>query len=303
MFDPVYVRQADLLVRCLPEIGGQSGFALKGGTAINLFVRPMPRLSVDIDLAYLPLSGRKEALAEISRALEFIARTVTRRITGAHVQIGRTKGIAAKLVISRGDAQVKVEPNQVLRGSVYPPEPRDLCAEAQSLFEQFISVQTLSLGDLYGGKICAALDRQHPRDLYDVWLLLENEGFTPEIRRAFVVYLACHDRPMHELLDPQFKDLAPVYAAQFAGMAREEVSVEVLCQTRERLLTLIRHGLDDAEKRFLLSMKQGEPDWAALPIAHLRELPALQWKLRNIQSMEKRKQAASLEKLRRALAM
>ena len=187
MFDPVYVRQAELLVRCLPEINKQSVFALKGGTAINLFVRPMPRLSVDVDLTYLPLSGRDEALADISRALDAIEKDVMRRVTGAHVQVSRTKGVATKLVISLGDAQVKVEPNQVLRGSVYPPETRDLCAEAQALFEQFVSVRALSLADLYGGKICAALDRQHPRDLYDVRLLLENEGFTPEIRRAFVV--------------------------------------------------------------------------------------------------------------------
>jgi len=274
VFDPVYVRQAELLVRCLPEIGKQSVFALKGGTAINLFVRPIPRLSVDVDLAYLPLSGRDEAMANISRALDAIASDVTRRVTGAHVQVSRTKRIATKLVISLGDARIKVEPNQVLRGSVYPPETRDLCAEAQALFEQFVSARTLSLADLYGGKICAALDRQHPRDLYDVRLLLANEGFTPEIRRAFVVYLASHDRPMHELLDPQFKDIAAVYATQFAGMAREDVPISVLCQTRERIVDLVRQGLDQDEKRFLLSMKRGEPDWDVLRIVHLKELPA-----------------------------
>jgi len=299
VFDAIYVRQAELVVRCLPEIGKQSVFALKGGTAINLFVRPMPRLSVDVDLTYLPLSGRDEALADISRALDAIEKDVIRRVTGAHVQVSRTKGAATKLVISLGDAQIKVEPNQVLRGSVYPPETRDLCAEAQARFEQFVSAQTLSLADLYGGKICAALDRQHPRDLYDVRLLLENEGFTPEIRRAFVVYLASHDRPMHELLDPQFKDIAAVYATQFAGMAREEVPVAVLCQTRERLADLIRHELDKDEKRFLLSMKQGDPDWDILRITHLKELPALQWKLKNIRRMEKCKQADALEKLQR----
>ena len=301
MFDDVYVRQAELMVRCLPEIGKQSIFALKGGTAINLFVRPMPRLSVDIDLTYLPLSGRDEALSDISRALDAIGRDVILRVTGVHVQVSRTNGAATKLVISLRDAQIKVEPNQVLRGSVYPPETRDLCAEAQALFEQFVSVRTLSLADLYGGKICAALDRQHPRDLYDVWLLLENEGLTPEIRRAFVVYLASHDRPMHELLDPQFKDIASVYATQFAGMVRKEIPVAFLCQARERLVNLIRQELDKDEKRFLLSMKQGEPEWDILGIKHLKELPALQWKLQNIRRMEKRKQADALGKLQRVL--
>jgi len=295
------VRQAELLVRCLPEIGKQAVFALKGGTAINLFVRPTPRLSVDIDLTYLPLSGRNEAMADITQALDTIASDVTRRVTGAHVGISKAQGVITKLMVSLGDAQIKVEPNPVLRGSVYPPENRDLCVEAQILFEQFVSARTLSLADLYGGKICAALDRQHPRDLYDVRLLLENEGFTPEIRRAFVVYLASHSRPMHELLDPQFKDIADVYITQFAGMAREEFPVEVLCQTRKRLLVLVHQELDEDEKRFLLSMKQGEPDWDALGIEHLKELPALQWKLKNIRRMNKRKHTVALENLQRAL--
>ena len=91
MFDPIYVRQAQLLVRCLPEIEKQTCFAIKGGTAINLFFRSMPRLSVDIDLTYLPLSGRAAALADITRALEAIAKDVTHRIGGARVQIARSR--------------------------------------------------------------------------------------------------------------------------------------------------------------------------------------------------------------------
>jgi predicted nucleotidyltransferase component of viral defense system len=303
VFDPVYVRQARLLLRCLPEIGKQTCFALKGGTAINLFLRSMPRLSVDIDLTYLPLSGRATALADITRALEAIAQDVTRRIRGARVHIARSGGAATRLVVALDDVQIKVEPNQVLRGSVYPPETRDLCREAQTLFELLVSAQTLSLADLYGGKLCAALDRQHPRDLYDVHLLLANEGLTPQIRRAFVVYLASHDRPMHELLAPQFKDIAKVYAAEFAGMARDEVPVEALCETRKQLVALIRAGLDADEKRFLVSVKRGEPEWDALGIAHLQELPALQWKLQNIRRMEEGKRKAALDKLRKALSV
>ena len=302
MFDPVYVRQAKLLLRCLPVIGKQSNFALKGGTAINLFLRPMSRLSVDIDLTYLPLTGRDEALADIARALETIAKDVTQQIAGARVQISRARGVVVKLVVSLDGVQIKIEPNHVLRGSVYPAETRDLCAEAQTLFEMFVSARTLSLADIYGGKLCAALDRQHPRDLYDVRLLLANEGLTPPVRRAFVVYLASHDRPMHELLDPKFKDITKTYADEFAGMAREDVSVETLCATREQLVAQIRDDLDADEKRFLLSIKCGEPEWDALGIPHLRELPALQWKLQNIRRMENGKRKSAMEKLRRHLA-
>jgi len=302
MFDPLYLRQAKLLLRCLPEIKKHACFALKGGTAINLFFRPMPRLSVDIDLTYLPLSNREAALTDMGRTLDAIRQDVLKHIAGARVQHTRSAASAGKLVVSLDDVHIKIEPNQVLRGSVYPPETRDLCAEAQSLFELFVSVQTLSLADVYGGKICAALDRQHPRDLFDVRLLLANEGLTPQVRRAFVVYLASHDRPMHELLTPQFKDIAKTYADEFAGMAREEVPLEDLCETREQLVRQIRHDLDADEKRFLLSVKRGEPDWDALGIPHLRDLPALQWKLQNIRRMDDAKRHLALAKLEDALS-
>jgi predicted nucleotidyltransferase component of viral defense system len=263
----------------------------------------MPRLSVDIDLTYLPLSGRDEALSGITRAMEAIAKDVTNRIAGARVQVNRSRGVATKLVVSLDGVQIKVEPNQVLRGSVYPPEKRDLSNEAQAFFNLFVSVQALSLADIYGGKLCAALDRQHPRDLYDVHLLLANEGLTPQVRRAFVVYLASHDRPMHELLDPKLKDITQVYADEFSGMTHDEVSVQALCETRERLVVLIHAELDSDEKRFLLSLKRGEPEWDALGITHLQKLPALQWKLQNIRRMEEGKREMALEKLQKSLGM
>jgi predicted nucleotidyltransferase component of viral defense system len=303
MYDPVYVRQARLLVQCLPEVGRQACFALKGGTAINFFFRPMPRLSVDIDLAYLPLGGRDEALSGIARAMEAMAADMMSRSHAVRVQVVRARGTVTRLLVMADDVQIKVEPNHVLRGSVYPPETHDLCDEAQAFFEQFVSVPTLGLADLYGGKICASLDRQHPRDLYDVRLLLDNEGVTDQVRRAFVVYLASHDRPMSELLDPKFKELGQVHASEFAGMARDEVPVTLLSETRARLVRQICEGLDADEKRFLLSMKGGEPDWEALSIPHLRELPALQWKLENVRRMDAGKRGKALEKLRRALGM
>lgn len=108
---------------------------------------------------------------------------------------------------------------------------------------------------------------------------------------------------MHELLDPQFKDITKTYADEFAGMAREEIPVDALCKTREQLVAQIRNDLDADEKRFLLSMKRGEPEWDALGISHLRELPALQWKLQNIRRMEEGKRNTALEKLQKTLGM
>lgn len=76
----IYRAQVDLLIRCLPAVAKVRTFALKGGTAINLFRHDMPRLSVDIDLTYLPVSNRNTALAEIRAGLGAIEVAVQRTI-------------------------------------------------------------------------------------------------------------------------------------------------------------------------------------------------------------------------------
>ncbi len=303
MFDAPYVRQAELMLRCLPEVGRQTCFAVKGGTAINVFLRSMPRLSVDIDLTYLPLSARDEALRGIRAALREIGEDIERHVPDTRTALRHAQGTVSAVNVSAGEAQIKIEANLVLRGTVRAPVQRDLCEAAVDRFEMFVSAQCLSLEDLYGGKICAALDRQHPRDLYDVHVLLENEGLTAGIRRAFVVYLAGHSRPMHELLDPHHKDLRRVYDDQFIGMVEEDVPLEALYEARERLVSMLRLGLEENERRFLLSLKRGEPDWNALDIDHLEDLPALQWKLLNIRRMDEGKRSAALAKLEHVLQL
>ena len=184
MFEPQYARQAELMLRCLPEVAKHPCFAVKGGTAINLFVHSLPRLSVDIDLTYLPLSGRDEALQEIGTTMRAIAEGIERNVPDTHITLRRAQGTISGLNVAAPDAQIKIEANLVLRGTVHPPVQRDLCQAAVDQFEMFVSVQSLSLEDLYGGKVCAALDRQHPRDFYDVYVLLKNEGLTSPISAA-----------------------------------------------------------------------------------------------------------------------
>ena len=188
MFDPRYEAQVRLLLRCIPEISRRPCFALKGGTAINLFVKDLPRISVDIDLTCLPPQPRREALQEIHDTLVSIKDEIQHRVRGSEVREGRTEDFVVKLFVSTHDAVVKIEPNLILRGSDYAPQDLDLCPTAQEHFQAFASAQTLSRPDLYGGKLCATLDRQHPRDLFDVKLLLDDTGITSEIRRALVVY-------------------------------------------------------------------------------------------------------------------
>jgi len=300
VFDPRFESQVRLLLRCLPEISRHTCFALKGGTAINLFFRDLPRISVDIDLAFLPLKPRDEALDEIDTELRSLAREIGERVAGATVRETSSNRQLIRLVVSTSDAVVKIEPNRVFRGSVYAPEERDLSPATQRRFEAFVRVQSLSAADLYGSKLCAALDRQHPRDLFDVKLLLDNEGITQETRRAFVVYLAGCNRPMNELLSPRIKDIKDVYGEQFVGLSQIDVMLDDLREVQRGLAGVLMRALNDDEKAFLLSMKHGTPEWNRLGIEHL---PALQWKLLNIRKMSPDKHREALEKLTRTLTI
>lgn len=299
-----YFKQVELILQTIPHVAAETGFALKGGTAINLFVRDMPRLSVDIDLTYLPVEEPREtALNKISEALRRIAVALKRAMPIVKVQesLGQEPKRVTKLVVTTGQIRIKIEPNEVIRGSVFPPEERELTQRAEHMFERSVTACVLSIPDLYGGKICAALDRQHPRDLFDVKVLLEQEGITDEIRKAFVVYLASHDRPMSELLDPKRKEIRQVYESEFAGMTIDAASYEELVKARENLIATLRKELTNDEKAFLLSLKEGQPKWSLMGIEGIEKLPAVQWKLRNIQTMNRKKHTEALEKLKKVL--
>lgn len=277
-----YRRQVALLVRTLPVVAQERCFALKGGTAINLFVRDMPRLSVDIDLTYLPLSTWAESTADINRAMAKIAGEISRRITGAVCTLPPDKdGLLTKILVRADGVQIMVEVTPVLRGCVYDPELRSTSAKVQRDFG-FAETQVVSWADLYAGKIMAALDRQHPRDLFDVKDLLAKEGVTAQLRAAFVVYLLSHHRPMHEVLNPTRKDISGEFVQSFAGMTSEPVLLDELLEAREKLVEEIVGRMPASHREFLLSFEKGEPDWGKLDVAHARKLPAVLWRMQNL---------------------
>ena len=304
MISPAYRSQVDLLLQLLPYIGREESLALKGGTAINLFERDMPRLSVDIDLTYLPLEERSETLSHISQALTRIKDNLEAAIPGIRVRLSpQNKGQEAKLVCQFRQALVKVEVNTIIRGHLWPVRSMQLSQSAQDEFGKFAIAQMVSQAELYGGKVCAALDRQHPRDLFDVDQLFSHEGLTPNIRQGFIATLLGHSRPMHELLRPNFLDRRRVFDTQFAGMTREPFTYEQFESTRERLVTEIRSQLTDDDRALLLSFKRGEPDWSLFPASNLEQLPAVEWKLKNIRKLKAdnpdkhAKQLATLESI------
>lgn len=301
----VFLDTARLLVQVAPVVFESGLFALKGGTAINLFIRELPRLSVDLDLVFVDHTvPRDQALTLINDALRKAAAHLNDR--GMQTRMVAQPGLGeTKLLVRHGSVEVKIEANVVMRGTAHPISDVALCETASDLLMAELELPLVSLADAYGGKLVAALDRQHPRDLFDVMQLLEHEGITPEIRRAFVIYLASHNRPVHEVLSPKLRDIQQDYERTFVGMTTEPVELETLLAVREHLVQEMTWTLDSAERQFLLSLVSGNPEWNLLGVEHLDRLPGIRWKLQNLERLaakDKLRFSEQLELLERLLA-
>jgi hypothetical protein len=302
--NPLYLDTARLLTQVAPMVFADGVFALKGGTAINLFIRDMPRLSVDLDLVFADhRMPREQALERIGDAL----RQAAARLSGRGLQT-RIQGVAGametKLMVRRGPIEVKVEVNFVMRGTVHPVRTASLVSRARDVLMADLDIPVVSLEDVYGGKLVAAMDRQHPRDLFDVMQLFAHEGITPGIRRAFVIYLACHNRPVHEVLFPAARGIDLEYERTFQGMTADTVELAELLAVRERMMGELQSSLDPDERRFLMTLVANRPEWPLLGIDHAAELPGIRWKLNNLGQLQQanpKKFAEQAEALARLL--
>ena len=276
-------KQVKLLLDVLPEVAKEACFAMHGGTAINLFVRDMPRLSVDIDLTYVEIAERNETLEGINAALM----RIKERIEGLRPSIRiQHKENVCKLQLDERGVMIKIEVNMVGRGLIGESTKAPLCEAAQEQFDVFCAMPLVPLGQLYGGKICAAIDRQHPRDLFDVKLLLDNEGFTDEIKRGFLFGLVSSNRPTFELLNPHLLDQRMAFENQFEGMSAIEFSYDEYEATRLQLIETIQVGLNESDKVFLKSFNSLEPDWS---IYDFQAFPSVKWKLLNLEKFRQDK--------------
>lgn len=284
--NPHYLDTARLLIQVAPLVFEDGVFALKGGTAINLFMRDMPRLSVDLDLVFTDHSvPREQALQQIGEALRKAAARLSARGFQTRTQ-GTADATETKLLVRRGPIEVKVEVNFVMRGTVNPVRMAALVPRAREVLLAELEIPVASLEDVYGGKLVAAMDRQHPRDLFDVMQLFAHEGITPGIRRAFVVYLASHNRPVHEVLFPAQRDIAQEYERTFKGMTAETVELAELLAVRERMMSELQRSIDGKERRFLLTLVGNQPDWSLLGVDHAADLPGVRWKLNNLSQLQ-----------------
>lgn len=233
-------------------------------------------------------------------ALTRIASSLEKQPKGIRVDRTHAEEEVIKLFAWRGRVRVKIEVSPVLRGCVRVPTIRGVNQSVASQFG-YIEVPVVHWHDLYAGKLCAALDRQHPRDLFDVQLLLEHEGVDDALMEVFVIYLISGDRSITDMLAPKRQPLTTIFEEQFLGMALRPVTVQELEHTRETMIALIGAALTERQRQFLLSFKHGEPDWNLLNLDRIDALPAVQWKLENIRRMTPGKREQAVARLRGVL--
>lgn len=203
-----YLTTARLLVEIAPVVFESGNFALKGGTAINLFIREMPRLSVDLDLVFTDhRPSRPEALTAINEALRTARDRLTSRGLKVHALSAGDMG-ETRLLVQRDAVTVTVEVNTVIRGTVYPTQAMGLSQAASDALMADLDLTLLSADEIYGGKLVAAMDRPA--------------------------------------------------------------------------------ALDANERQFLRTLVRAEPDWSLLDIAHLQDLPAIRWRIQNLQEFSRK---------------
>ena len=277
-----YAEKVEVLLRLLPIVMDERVFAVHGGSAINLFVRDLPRYSVDLDLTYIPLEGRNESLAHINEHLMSIADKAKRSFRGMHIV---PKPAISKLICEYQGRQVKVEVNQTKRGIIGGPvQTVPLCRKAQEEFGLYCEAKIVPMTLLYGGKVAAALSRQHPRDLFDVKYMEYPFGDT---REGLLFCLMGSDRPLNESFAPNLIDQHDALANQFDGMTDVPFTYEEFEQTRARLIRDVCALMTPKDKSFLVSFEQGEPDWNIFDFDYFKDYPSVQWKQMNIQRLKR----------------
>lgn len=278
----MYKKQVSLLIRIMPSVYRIKDFAVHGGTAINLFHKNMPRYSVDIDLTYIPIQGREESLSAINSLLEQLKINIERSIPGIRIY---SRYDICKLQCTLNGASVKIEVNVTKRGIIGKTEDKLLCERAQQVFSMACVARTVSYSQLYGGKIAAALSRQHPRDLFDC-KYMDISSFD-EVKDGFMLCLLGSDKPIIESLQPNIIDQADALENQFRGMSDVEFGYADYEAARLNLISLVNTSLTDADKDFLVSFEDGSPDWGKCCAGDLSHFPSVMWKLHNIENLKK----------------
>lgn len=281
--DELYKKQVALLLRVIPELNKIPEFGMHGGTAINLFYHNMPRLSVDIDLTYIPFNSREKDLQDIGLLLKKLSEKLKRNIPGIRINPGSISHEVMKLFCRKNNAEVKIEVNTINRGVIKKTKVNTLCESAQNHFNLFCEMNIVPESQLFGGKMVAALDRQHPRDLFDTKKLLDMTNLTPELMEGFLFCLFSSKRPLIEVLKPNYLNQESSLTNQFAGMSAETFTYKMFKNERERLIAEIHKNMTAQQKQMIISFTEGKPEWL---YKDWNKYPGIAWKLININKLK-----------------
>ena len=278
----VYAQKVELLLRLIPIVMEEGVFAVHGGTAINLFLKNLPRYSVDIDLTYIPLSDRSASLDDINLHLQSICNKAKKAFKGMHIVPNYS---TCKLLCEYRGKQVKVEVNQTKRGLVGGDAVTiPLSDKAQEEFGLYCEANIVPLTQLYGGKIAAALSRQHPRDLFDVRHM---DIPLADCREGLIFCLLGSDRPIHESSAPRLIDQREAMVNQFKGMTDIPFTYDKFEATRSKLIADVNQLMNEADKRFLISFELGNPQWEGYEFEYFKDYPSVKWKQLNLEKLAK----------------
>lgn len=297
----VYRKKVELLLRVLPFVTDEECFAIHGGTAINLFVKNLYRLSVDIDVTYIPIKDRKTSIEHINEALLRIAEKARRHFRDIRI-IPRLD--ICKITCERQGCQVKIEVNQTKRGLVCGEASlRPLCEKAQEMFGMEVDARIVSIPQLYGGKISAALSRQHPRDLFDV---MQMDIPIASVKEGLIFCLLGSDRPIHESFAPNLIDQHDAMERQFSGMSEISFGYGHFEETRDKLIQEVNSIMTEDDKNFFVAFEDLTIDWKNSPYSYFKEYPSVRWKIQNLQKLKTtnpKKLKAEAYKLRQVFRM
>ena len=277
-----YKKQVALLIKIMPSVYRIEEFAVHGGTAINMFHKDMPRYSVDIDLTYTPLKEREESLNEINDRLIELKQLIEKTIPG--IKVTHKPNVWKLFCVKDGDT-VKVEVNGTKRGVIGNIEVKSLCSKARKEFNMGCIAKIVPFSQLYGGKIAAALSRQHPRDLFDC-KYMDVESFDV-VKDGLMFCLLSSDKPIIESLQPNLINQEDTLKNQFEGMSDIPFSYNDFENVRTNLIEKVNGIFTDEDKKFLISFEQGEPEWNKCCAGNLSSYPSVKWKLQNILKLKK----------------
>ena len=271
--------------------------ALKGGTALNLFLLELPRLSVDLDLNVIGAADREIMLTERPRVEEAVKAVCSRQgLTVRRVPEDHAGG-KWRLAYERaagGTGAIELDLNFLLRTPLWLPVQRDSISIAQTSARRIV---VLDEHELAGGKLAALFGRGASRDLFDAHGLFRRGGLNArKLRLAFVVYGAMNRRDWRSIsrdevgMDPRDAGvrLVPLFRAG-AAPVREEIDrwcAAMVAELREWLGALLPFTPEEWE---FLDRINGKGEIApelltgdASMQERIRANPALAWKAMNV---------------------